>query len=74
MKYQVNQKVKTPLGEGIVQGAFAVEGKSGEGIITGVAVRLPVNDLTRDCLGQSNCMTPRAMLSGVWVFDESELK
>lgn len=71
----INQKVQTPLGEGFVQGAFAIlEAKTEEPISRGIAVRLPVNDMTRPHLNQSNCMTSHATVSGVWVFQESEIK
>jgi hypothetical protein len=71
----INQKVQTPLGEGYVQGAFAVLEAQTETLISkGIAVRLPVNDVTRPHLNQSNCMTSHATVSGVWVFQESEIK
>lgn len=65
---QTNTKVITPLGEGIVQGRFEV--KAGADAVTGVLVRLPINDETRRHLKRSNCMTPRAAVSGLWVFQE----
>ena len=67
-----NMKVKTPIGDGMVQGAFAVNVGS-EPVVKGVLVRLPINELTRTQMTQSNCLTPRAAVSGVWVFQESEL-
>lgn len=71
----INQKVQTPLGEGVVQGAFAIlEAQTEEPISRGIAVRLPVNDVTRPHLNQPNCMTSHATVSGVWVFQESEIK
>lgn len=70
----VNSKVTTPLGEGVVQGAYAVTDAQDEPIIKGAAVRLPVNEETRKHLNKSNCLTPHAMLSGVWVFQEGDLK
>jgi hypothetical protein len=68
-----NTKVKTPIGEGFVQGPFAVETVSGDPVVRGALVRLPVNDITRPHLNQSNCMTPHATISGLWVFQEKEL-
>ncbi len=71
----VNQKVKTPLGDGYVQGQFVVLDAKTEALISkGIAVRLPVNEVTRPCLNNDNCLTSRASLSGVWVFQESELQ
>jgi hypothetical protein len=72
---KINQKVKTPLGEGFVQGQFAVLDAQTEALISkGIAVRLPVNELTQSHLKDSSCLTSHATLSGVWVFQESELQ
>lgn len=74
MLIAVNQKVSTPLGVGYVQGQFAVlDEKTNETISKGIAVRLPVDDVTRPYLGADNCLTSQASVSGVWVFQESEL-
>lgn len=59
----INQLVNTPIGVGRCQGSFDER----------VLVRLPVNDKTRDHLKQSNCLTPRAKQSGLWVFAKAEL-
>ena len=72
MKFTTNQKVKTPIGAGIIQGAFEV--RSGEDGVTGVLVRLPIDEQTRPYLRKSNCVTPRAQVSGLWVFQESEVE
>jgi hypothetical protein len=60
-----NQHVKTPLGEGVVQGRFCDEF---------LLVRLPVNEATRSQLSQSFCITPHALRSALFYFKESELK
>ncbi len=60
---RTNAIVKTPLGRGIVQGRWSA---------TEWLVRLPIDDLTKTVLGVS--ITPRAKHSGLWVFEESELK
>lgn len=70
----INQSVITPLGKGLVQGAFAVLGHDGSLVSNGVLVRLPINDVTKAQLKQSNCITPHAVLNGLWVFQASELK
>jgi hypothetical protein len=67
-----NQKVTTPIGEGISQGAFAIRDANGELITHGTLVRMPVNDQTRVHLTQSNCLTPRAQRSALFVFPMSE--
>ena len=55
----------TPLGPGAFQGVFA-DGRA--------LVRLPVNDQTAKHLADANCLTPRAKLSGLWLFDKAEVK
>lgn len=70
----VNQKVSTPLGDGIVQGGFAVVDAGREIVSSAVLVRLPINDVTRAELNKSYCMTPTANVSGLWVFDAGEIK
>lgn len=70
----VNSKVITPLGQGTVNGAYAVMDATGEPIVKGVVVRLPVNDVTRRELTKSNCVTPTASLNGLWIFQEGEIK
>ena len=73
MILSINTKVNTPIGAGMVQGAFAVQSAHGENVVNGVLVRLPVNDATRPTMKQSNCLTPKAMTSGLWVFKEEEV-
>jgi hypothetical protein len=71
----VNQKVNTPLGvQGIVQGGYRVTDGNGQTILEGVMVRVAVNDVTREQMSQSNCITPRAMVSGLWVFPQDTLR
>lgn len=75
MLIAINQKVKTRLGDGYVQGFFIVQDPETNAVIsTGIAVRLPVNEVTAPCLKDNNCMTSQAKHSGVWVFQESELQ
>ena len=68
----INQLVKTPIGEGRYQGTFT-ESIMAPGDRDAVLVRLPVNDDTRAHLKQSNCITPRATQSGLWVFVKEDL-
>jgi len=68
----INQNVKTPIGEGKCQGEFDGSILS-LGDSAAVLVRLPVNDATRDYLKQSNCLTPRATQTGLWVFLKEDL-
>jgi hypothetical protein len=69
-----NQLVKTPLGKGIEQGRFVILDGHNDLAAVGVLVRLPINDLTRPEMNKSNCMTPHAQSSGLWVFQGSEIK
>lgn len=69
-----NSTVKTPLGEGIAQApAFSIRDGHDNDVATAVLVRLPINDATRPHLNKSNCLTPHATLSGLWVFQVKEL-
>ena len=70
----INQKVRTPFGEGYVQGQFSVLDPITEALVSkGIAVQLPINEVTQPHLKDSSCLTSHAVLSGVWVFQESEL-
>ena len=72
-KFKCNQMVETPLGAGTVLAPFAVVSETGEVVTKGVAVRLSVDDVTSKALKKSNCLTPTATLSGLWVFQEGEI-
>lgn len=63
-----NQPVQTPIGVGVVQSASIRVGETVKHL-----VRLPINEETQPHLGDSNCITPRAEHSGLWVFTEAEL-
>jgi hypothetical protein len=73
MTLAINKAVKTPLGEGRVQGAFLITDQKSEPVVRGILVRLPLNDVTRPALKESRCMTPAAEQSGLWVFPEDEV-
>lgn len=69
-----NSTVTTPLGVGVVQGHFEVTAmRDGAVVAVGVLVRLPVNDITRGEMKKANCLTPRAEVSGLWVFEAEAL-
>lgn len=70
----MNAKVNTPLGKGIEQGRFVILDGHSELAAVGVLVRLPINDLTRPQMNKSNCITPHARSSGLWVFQGSQVK
>ena len=71
---KTNQKVITPIGDGVVQGGFEITDSAGNLIVAGVGVRLPVNDVTKSHLKKRYCITPKSELSALFVFPESELK
>jgi hypothetical protein len=61
MTFTLNQKVLTPIGSGFIQGRY-------EG---GWLVRVKISDVTKAILSS---ITPRATISGLWVFESGELK
>lgn len=67
-----NSIVTTPIGKGIAQGAFTI--LAGGESVRGVIVRLPINDATRGEMKKSNCLTPRARISGLWVFAAEDVR
>lgn len=70
--WRVNMPVSTPLGDGVLQGRFEVRDGSGSSVSDAMMVRLPINNATRRQLHASNCLTPRAEGSGLWVFSASD--
>ena len=69
MKFKTNQTAQTPIGPGVVQSAVIIV----PGQPRKYLVRLPINELTRQHLKDTNCSTPMAAQSGLWVFTEDEL-
>lgn len=65
MNYQTNQKVKTPIGEGVFDGWWGSKDQA--------IVRLPVNQETETHLHDENCLTPRATRQALFSFPTSEL-
>jgi hypothetical protein len=62
MIVRTNMAVKTPLGKGVVQGRWsALEW----------LIRIPIDDVTRSVLDLS--VTPRATISGLWIFTQAEI-
>ena len=67
MNYSINQSVITPI---TVEVGYVQGGYFGGGIL----VRLPINKETEKHKKKSSCVTPKAIGSGLWVFQEDELK
>ena len=62
MTFQINQKVTTPIGSGNIQGRY----ENG-----GWLVRIKISEITKTIL---STITPHAKYSGLWVFNEKEIK
>jgi hypothetical protein len=73
MNFPTNAKVTTPLGDGISQGHYLMVDINEATNTKMVLVRLIINEKTRTELNKSNCLTPRAVLNGLWVFSENEV-
>ena len=73
MTFSTNQKVKTPYGPGTVDGTYVILDGNGNVIVIGIGVRLKVDKQTEPNLKASNCVTPLAKISGLWVFPSSEV-
>ena len=69
MNYHINQTVKTPIGNGVYQGAW----RTSEETDPAALVRLPVNEQTSLHLSDATCVTPRSQKSALFVFPTSEL-
>ena len=69
-----NSKVKTPIGNGICQGRFATRDSDSRPVEERVLVRIPITEENQHLLGSSNCLTPYAQQSALFVFTESEIQ
>lgn len=69
---QLNQKVCTPLGTGLVNGFYEIFENNG-GVEHRVLVRIQVTDQNRGELKNDFCMTPHAVFSAVWSFAPAEV-
>lgn len=68
---RTNDVVKTPLGDGVCQGVY--EDDESQPAKHGVLVRIPITEENLHLLGSTKCLTPLAMGSALFVFDESEV-
>ncbi len=69
-----NSKVKTPVGDGVCQGHFAVMDNHSQPMEERVLVRIPITEDNQHLLGSSNCLTPRAQQSALFVFAAGEIQ
>ena len=69
-----NIKVKTPIGDGVCQGHFAVRDNNSQPAEERVLVRIPITEENQHLLGSSNCLTPHAQQSALFVFAASEIQ
>ncbi len=69
-----NSKVKTPVGNGICQGGFATRDNNSQPAEERVLVRIPITEENQHWLGSSNCLTPRAQRSALFVFTAGDIQ
>jgi hypothetical protein len=65
-------KLQTPLGVGTFQGWMPVLTNGVK--INKALIRLPINATTEPHRKDTNCLTKGANGSGLWLFDQSEVK
>jgi hypothetical protein len=63
--FRINQKVSTPLGDGMIEGPYGDDHW---------VVRVKITEVSAKALKRSNCLTPQAVISGLWVFEGRDLK
>lgn len=68
----IGQKVKTPYGEGVEQGEYAMVDAMGAVVSVRRLVRIVINDETVRHLQDANCLTPRAVRSALFTFGYEE--
>ena len=73
MRTIFNQTIQTPIGQGIGQSPMLRQDEKTPGEIV-LLVRLPINEQTIPHLHDSNCLTPKAVHSGLWFFQKGEVK
>ena len=67
--FLLNPRVQTPIGEGVYQGKY----RAVLSPVDRYLVRLPVNEQTSQHLNGEKCITPRAAVSALFVFDPGEV-
>lgn len=68
-----NQTIQTPIGQGVGQSPLLRQVEEAPDEIV-LLVRLPINEQTKSHLHDSNCLTPKAVHSGLWFFQKGEVK
>lgn len=69
-----NSKITTPIGNGVCQGRFGAKDNDAQPAEKNVLVRISITEKNQHILGNSNCLTPRARQSALFVFAESEIQ
>ena len=69
---RINQPVSTPLGPGLFQGHFIVHHPDGATEHCSL-VKISITAETGPHRTASNCLTPRAIRSGLWVFEPNQV-
>lgn len=74
MDYRINQTVQTPLGVGQFMANYAVLDGNGVPVVKGRMVQVKLTDTTRCHIKDSNCLTPLATSTALFVFQDDELQ
>lgn len=74
MDYRINQAVHTPLGPGQFMANYAVLDGHGVPVVKGRMVQVKLTDANRSYVKDSNCLTPLATSTALFVFQDDDLK
>ena len=74
MDYRINQTVQTPLGVGHFMANYAVLDGNGVPVGKGRMVQVKLTDANRRHIKDSNCLTPLATSTALFVFQDNELR
>jgi hypothetical protein len=67
-----NARLQTPIGTGTFQGWMPVLQNGVQ--VNKAMVRLPIDKTTEPHRKDANCLTKGATASGLWLFEQSEIK
>ena len=74
MNFRINQTVHTPVGPGQFMANFATLDGSNGPVVKGRMVQIALTDDNRSHIRDSNCLTPLAMSTALFVFQDEELQ
>lgn len=73
MQYRINQSVGTPVGAGRYMANFAVQDANKNLVVIGRMVQVKLTEANRDHIKDSNCLTPFAHQTALFVFQDRDL-